>query len=128
MTSYFTALLALMSTPGVECRPDSCGPGQLVEYKGGEVTKGIIGTQASLFFSIAFMTIVFVGGVRVGVKMAPTKIEKESGTQTDKLERMSVSVQELTLEAIKERLRAKDLRMSGLKGELADRLEDHTCW
>ena len=121
MVSRFTALLALLSALGAECKPDSCG--QLVEYKGGEVSAGI-GTKASLFFIVFMASIAFVAGVCVGLRLGTgTKIEKEIGTQTHKLERMSVRVHELTIESIKQRLRAKDLRMSGLKGELADRLD-----
>ena len=123
MVSRFTALLALS---GAQCKPDSCG--QLVEYSG-EVSAGI-GTEASLFFIVFMASIAFVAGVCVGLKMAGigTKIEKEIGTQTHELERLSVNVNELTIESIKVRLLAKDLRMSGLKGELADRLEAHACW
>ena len=125
MTSYFTALLALLSALGAECKPDSCG--QLVEYSG-EVSAGI-GTKASLFFIVFMASIAFVAGVCVGLRLGTgTKIEKEIGTQTHELERLSVNVNELTIESIKVRLSAKDLRMSGLKGELADRLEANACW
>ena len=88
-----------------------------------------IGTKASLFLIVFMASIAFVAGVCVGLRLGTgTKIEKEIGTQTHELERLSVNVNELTIESTKVRLSAKDLRMSGLKGELADRLEANARW
>ena len=119
MVSRFTALLALS---GAECKPDSCG---------GEVSAGI-GTKASLFFIVFMASIAFVAGVCVGLRLGTgTKIEKEIGTQTHELERLSVNVNELTMDSIKVRLLKNDLSMSGWnlsKGVLADRLEANARW
>ena len=123
MVSRFTALLALS---GAQCKPDSCG--QLVEYSG-EVSAGI-GTKASLFFIVFMASIAFVAGVCVGLRLG-TGTKKEIGTQTHELERLSVNVNELTMDSIKVRLLKNDLSMSGWnlsKCVLADRLEANARW
>ena len=122
------ALVAAPVTEGAE----TCG--QLAKYKGEVDT-----TKESSFTMVPMMTmmtlmmicimIFFMAGVCLGWRMArPSKSMKEVGIQTEKLERMSVSVDELTIESIKIRLRSKDLRMSGLKNELADRLAANARW
>ena len=130
-STCFTGLLALLAAPVTE-GAETCG--QLAKYKGEVDT-----TKESSFTMVPMMTmmtlmmicimIFFMAGVCLGWRMArPSKSMKEVGIQTEKLERMSVSVDELTIESIKIRLRSKDLRMSGLKNELADRLAANARW
>ena len=54
--------------------------------------------------------------------------KQEKSTQTEKLMRMEVKVEELTIESIRDRLRTTDLRLSGSKQQLADRLTENSTW
>ena len=67
---------------------------------------------------------------KVGTVMNRPKQQQkqEKSTQTEKLMRMEVKVEELTIESIRDRLRTTDLRLSGSKQQLADRLTENSTW
>ena len=104
--------------------PGSCS--EVVVYKK-ESDDNWTGTYLKIFFGIACF--IFVAGMWFGIKVGrPAKEKKDIGIQTEMMEKMSVDINELTIESIRERLRARDLRTTGLKGELATRLAAQSRW
>ena len=103
--------------------------GEIGDMSSGKSGEGIdIMTVIKALFLMAIS--VFATGVWVGARlMKPSdKKKKDKTVQTDTIERMTVSVEELTIESIKLRLREKQLLSSGLKHQLVDRLSTHAQW
>ena len=126
-SSCFTGLLALLSAHGAEgAEQGSCS--EVAVYKSKQIDDNWAATYLKIFLGIACF--IFVAGIWLGYKAGkPTKKKsKEIGIQTEVVERMSVAVAELTIESIKDRLKVRDLRTTGLKGELAVRLAAHSRW
>ena len=115
-------------------RADECAAlvkhsGEIGDMSSGKSGEGInIMTVIKALFLMAISVFAIVVWVGARLMKPSDKKKKDKTVQTDTIERMTVSVEELTIESIKLRLREKQLLSSGLKQQLVDRLSTHAQW
>ena len=121
-----TWLLAILTqAPGAAGQ--SC---EMTVYRANEKEESDESILYAVLLILVAALIMLALGVVVGTVMNRPKQQQkqEKSTQTEKLMRMEVKVEELTIESIRDRLRTTDLRLSGSKQQLADRLTENSTW